>query len=127
MHALWLLCIVALPGASVALELECPVSRKVTAHGVVSDEDLRRWRFTVRIEETPDGAFLSRCAREPGGEELECRRLRVDRVALDRRIGAKKYYLFRPLYDVQLFRDNRFVESNGRGAVSFGTCTLVSP
>ena len=126
MRALWLLCIVALPAASAALELECPVSRKVTAQGAVSEQDLRHWRFSVRIEETSGGAFLSRCAREPGTEELACRRFRADRVAVEPRIGAKKYYLFRPLYDVQLFRDNRFVESNGRGAASFGTCTLIS-
>ena len=108
-----------------AAEYECPVTKKLNAERVFSEDEMKKWQFSVKIEDLAEGSFVSRCSVSSG--KTECLRLRVDRLEHDRHIGAKKFYAFRSQVDVQLFRDLSFVDNNGRGGLAFGHCSLVAP
>jgi hypothetical protein len=88
---------------------------------------LARSRFVVKIEETAEGAFLSRCSYSLIEEKDTCDRYAVDRVQFDENVSLKKYYVFSSQFDVQLFRDLRMIENNGRGDFATGKCSVVSP
>ncbi len=114
---------VLVPSVTLGTVLECRVTRKLDGERVYSADDLKRGQFSVRIEETTAGATLSRCSYAASQARVTCDAYEVDRVELDRHIGIKKFYVFRNQFDVQVFPDMRFVENNGRGGISFGTCT----
>ena len=46
-------------------------------------------------------------------------------VAFDPAAKSKKFYLFRTQSELQIFADLRFIENNGRGTISFGSCTVA--
>lgn len=119
--------LLGLPSVGAAVEYVCPVEKKWNLERTYSEEELARFRFTVRIEETAAGAFLSRCSYSMIENRDTCDRYAVDRIAFDERVSLKKYYVFSSQFDVQLFRDLRMIENNGRGDFAIGKCTVVSP
>lgn len=119
--------LLGLPSVGAAVEYVCPVEKKWNLERTYSEEELARFRFTVRIEETAAGAFLSRCSYSMIENRDTCDRYAVDRIAFDERVSLKKYYVFSSQFDVQLFRDLRMIENNGRGDFATGKCTVVSP
>jgi len=48
----------------------------------------------------------------------------VDHESTDKFASARKLYFFDGQFDLQIFRDGRFVENNGRGTISFGECLV---
>ena len=98
-----------------------PVKRRLARLGrgpaTASDEDLR-----------DDAAYLSRCSISMinGGIET-CDKYKADYAAFDANVDVSKFYVFESQFNVQLFPDGAFVEDNGRGTISFGTCKKLVP
>lgn len=110
-----------------AVEYHCRVFRKVSFEIEYSQEELNKWQFTVKLEENDGKAFLSRCSYSVIDGEITCDRHRVDRVEYDPNPKVKKYYVFQPQFDFQLFPSLKAVENNGRGDIAFARCEVVSP
>jgi hypothetical protein len=112
---------------ALAGEYSCQVTRKLDPEREYSADQIAEFRYSSRVEESNEGAFVSRCSFAPSAGKVTCDRYKMDRVSFDGGVKIKKYYLFRSQFDFQLFPDLSFVENNGRGAVSYGKCTIVAP
>ena len=88
---------------------------------------LSKWQFGVKILDNGQSAILSRCSFETAAGAVTCDDYEVDYIAKDKWVGIKKYYYFSGQFDVQLFADLKFIESNGRGDIAAGSCKLVRP
>lgn len=106
---------------------ECPASAKTFNGKPAPAEVLKKWQFSTKIEELPEGAFYSRCSYTLSEKKVTCDRYKVDRVELDRNVGIKKFYHFSSQSDFQIFTDLTSIENNGRGSITYGICKLVSP
>ena len=115
----------SLPGS--AVEYACEVTRKFDREREYTAEQIAKLQYSNRVEESNETAFISRCSFAPSAGKVTCDRYKIDRVSFDENMKIKKYYLFRSQFDFQFFDDLSFVENNGRGGVSYGKCTLVSP
>ena len=103
---------------------ECPVTSKLESDGFVyGEERLQSMQASVVIHDGVQPA-LERCSYAPSQGRVTCDRYPVDHVAYDENVDLKKFYVFSSQFDVQLFSNLRFVENNGRGGISFGTCKL---
>lgn len=100
---------------------DCVVTRKIGQENIVSDSELKKWKFSVKIHDTPKPE-LERCSFTPSEKKITCDRFSVDRVEVDKFVGIKKFYYFTGQFDVQLYPDMKFVENNGRGGISYGKC-----
>ena len=118
-----LLFLLLLPISSVVYSstYDCKVTRKIGLDNIVSDSELKKWKFSVKIHDTPKPE-LERCSFTPSQNRVTCDRYTVDRVETDKFVGIKKFYYFTGQFDVQLYPDMRFVENNGRGGISYGVC-----
>ncbi len=115
----------SLPGF--AVEYAFDVTRKFDREREYTAEQIAKLQYSNRVEELNETAFVSRCFFAPSAGKVTCDRYKIDRVSIDENMKIKKYYLFRSQFDFQVFDDLSFVENNGRGGVSYGKCTLVSP
>ncbi len=100
---------------------DCKVTRKVGPENNVSDSELNKWKFSIKIHDNKKPE-LERCSFTPSQNRVTCDRYTVDRVETDKFVGIKKFYYFTGQFDVQLYSDMRFVENNGRGGISYGIC-----
>jgi hypothetical protein len=100
---------------------DCKVTRKIGLDNIVSDSELKKWKFSVKIHDTSKPE-LERCSYTPNQNRVTCDRYTVDRVEVDKFVGIKKFYYFTGQFDVQLYPDMKFVENNGRGGISYGKC-----
>jgi hypothetical protein len=100
---------------------DCKVTRKIGPDNIVSDSELNKWKFSIKIHDNKKPE-LERCSFTPSQNRVTCDRYTVDRVETDKFVGIKKFYYFTGQFDVQLYPDMRFVENNGRGGISYGKC-----
>ena len=100
---------------------ECKVSRKVGPENIVSESELKKWMFSIKIYDTTKPE-LERCSFSLSQNKVTCDKYQVDRVEVDKWVGIKKFYFFKGQFDVQLFPDMSFIENNGRGGISYGKC-----
>ena len=100
---------------------DCKVTRKIGPENIVSESELKKWKFSIKIHDIPKPE-LERCSFTPSQNRVTCDRYTVDRVEIDKFVGIKKFYFFTGQFDVQLYPDMRFVENNGRGGISYGIC-----
>lgn len=100
---------------------DCKVTRKIGPENIVSDSELMKWKFSIKIHDTSKPE-LERCSFVPSQNKVTCDKYSVDRVETDKFVGIKKFYYFTGQFDVQLYPDMRFVENNGRGGISYGSC-----
>jgi len=132
-----------------ALEYYCPASQKFQSGKIHTKEEIEKWKFAVKLEESRGEAFISRCSFSYGEKKVTCDRYKVDKIIESQRIKfkelspnknefpfnieiegfeiIKKYYYFRGQYDFQLFPNMFSVENNGRGGIQYGKCEVVSP
>jgi hypothetical protein len=103
---------------------ECKVTRKVGPENVVSESELKKWQFSIKIHDNVKPE-LERCSFAPSQNTVTCDKYAVDKVEVDKFIGVKKFYYFRGQFDVQLYQDMAFVENNGRSGISFGKCKTL--
>ncbi len=106
---------------TLATSYDCKVTRKVGPENIVSEYELKKWQFSVKIHDNSKPE-LERCSFIPSQNKVTCDKYSVDRVEVDKFIGVKKFYYFRGQFDVQLYQDMAFIENNGRSAISFGKC-----
>ncbi len=100
---------------------DCKVTRKVGSENIVSESELNKWKFSIKIHDSKKPE-LERCSFTPSQNRVTCDRYTVDRVETDKFVGIKKFYYFTGQFDVQLYPDMKFVENNGRGGISYGVC-----
>ena len=107
--------------AANAEELWCKVTRKLDSEREYSREHLDKYKPGVFVRTGAYGATLSRCSYEFSGKH-SCDEYAVDKIEIDNHTGHRKFYYYRGQFDVQIFSNNRFIENNGRGTISFGQC-----
>ncbi len=106
---------------SYAISYDCKVTRKVGVNDTVSESDLEKWKYSVKIHDT-NKPELERCSFVSSKNTVTCDKYSVDKVEIDKYVGIKKFYYFTGQFDVQLYPDMRFVENNVRGVISYGKC-----
>lgn len=117
------LLVAALLSASPVEEnLVCTVTSKASLARRYSQDELARLKFSVRLVGSAQTVRVERCSFAPSAGRVTCDSYTVDRIDKDPIVGHRKYYVFRPQYDLQIFADMSFLENNGRGDVSLGTC-----
>ena len=113
-------------GGQAAPEYHCPATQKYEFQTVYTPEQLKRGQFSTRLEEKPEGFFLSRCSLSLIAGKVTCDRHKIDRVEFDQELKIKKFYVFRSQFNFQVFPDLSSLEDNGRGGVQYGGCELVT-
>lgn len=91
---------------------------------VVPKDHLDTYQPSVVIHDRQETS-LERCSFVPSRGQVTCDTYVVDHVEYDENVDLKKFYVFKSQFDVQLFPDLTFVENNGRGGISFGSCKLI--
>jgi len=104
-----------------AEELWCKVTRKLDSEREYSREHLDKYQPGVFVRTGAYGATLSRCSYGSSGKH-SCDEYVADKIEIDGSTGHRKFYYHRGQFDVQVFSNNRFIENNGRGTISFGQC-----
>lgn len=99
----------------------CKVTRKVGPESTASENELKKWQFSVKIHDSTKPE-LERCSLVTSHNRITCDKYIVDKVEFDKFVGIKKFYYFKGQFDVQLYPDMSFIENNGRGSISFGKC-----
>lgn len=140
---------IVISSASAAV-YECPVTTRFDGESTFTPEFLRKWQPSVRIVDSGEASRMSRCSFSTTEGKVTCDTYEVDHIAIsgryhiasgDKRVwhdeAIKKFYNFGANFDVQLYLDSAealasgdrsgllFVENNGRGTISYGTCNLV--
>lgn len=117
----------AISSQASAVVFDCRVDKKLDRSRAYSDTHLEKYRPRVLIDLSDDVAYLSRCSISiiNGGVET-CDKYKADYVAFDANVDVSKFYAFESQFNVQLFPDGAFIEDNGRGTISFGTCTELA-
>lgn len=115
-----------LPTTSLAVTYACTVEKRYDLRRSYTREQTKKGQFSVRITEGRESATLRRCAFESKRQKISCDTPQpADRIEFDAASKRKKFYFFAPQAEVQLFSDLRFIDNNGRGGVSFGTCAVA--
>ena len=127
LHKYLIIVLFSLPVIANAVEYQCNVERKFDSEHEYTPDQIKKWKFSLIIEENGYATFVSRCSFSPSAQKVTCDRYQMDKVAQDNYIKTKKYYLFSSQFDVQLFPSLFFVENNGRGGIAFGKCNVVAP
>ena len=113
---------------ALSAELFCRVTDKYDFEKIYSEVEIDKSKFSAKIEDYGDKAFVSRCSYTTSEGKVTCDRYEVDRIEYDENVKIKKYYIFSSQYNIQIFFNNLlFVEDNGRGGISYGNCILTSP
>ncbi len=108
-----------------AEEYFCPVSKKLSSEGAYSTAQLQKWMFSVKIKHLGEAAIMSRCSFTSSAGAVTCDNYKADFIYDDPYTGHKKFYYFSGQFDVQIFDNLNFIESNGRGDIAFGKCDVV--
>lgn len=124
MKKIFLLFLVTFSSYVFSTTYDCKVTRKIGPENIVSDSELMKWKFSIKIHDTTKPE-LERCSFVPSQNKVTCDKYSVDRVETDKFVGIKKFYYFTGQFDVQLYPDMRFVENNGRGGISYGSCVKL--
>ena len=110
-----------------AVEYNCLVEKKFNSEITYTPQDLKKQKFSVKIEDNNKNSYLSRCSYSTIKSKVTCDRYKVDKIVFDEHVKIKKYYIFSSHFDVQLYPNMTFVENNGRGDIAYGTCQVTSP
>lgn len=115
-----------LPAAVLAQTYACTVEKRYDLRRAYTREQTKKGQFSVRLAEERNSATLRRCAFESKRRKISCDTpLPADRIEFDATTKRKKFYFFASQAEMQLFSDLRFVDNNGRGGISFGTCSVA--
>ena len=123
---------ICIPILATAVEYDCIVEKKFESLYTESvypytSEQLKKHQFSVKVDESSERAFFSRCSWTLMTDSVTCDRYEVDKIMFDANAKIKKFYLFGYQADVQIFSDLSFVENNGRGSVAYGKCRVIAP
>ena len=118
------LCLLGLSPA-LAVEYRCPAYKKVDSEREYTKSMIDKWKYSTRLVETKDGAFIHRCSHSQTEQKITCDEYKADKAVHDTKINAKKFYVFRSQFNFQIFSDLSSVEDNGRGSIQYGRCSKV--
>ena len=119
-----LLLLLVFPSIVYSSTYDCKVTRKFDLQNEYTPSILEKYQYSVKIRDTSKPE-LERCSFVPSQNKVTCDKYSIDRVETDKFVGIKKFYYFTGQFDVQLYPDMRFVENNGRGGISYGTCVKL--
>ena len=95
--------VLALPIQSFALTYTCNTLKKVGSGHEYSKEELERYPFFTLLDTNEDNAvYISRCVYIE--KNLQCKKMKVDKVVHDAYVPITKFYVFEPQYNFQLFK-----------------------
>ncbi len=114
-------------GAPAALKFDCPAIKKFDRKILYTPQQLQERKFSTRLEELPEGIFLEECSFSVSAGKVTCNRRKVDRVEDDQKLQTKKFYVFEPQVNFQLFSDLTSVTDDGVGGVQYDKCEFISP
>ena len=128
-----ILCLVA--NQAYAVEYYCEVTKKIDPENEYSAEMIKRFKYSNKLEEVGNKAFISRCSFSSSEGEETCDRYEVDHIERSPITNAEtleklfivKYYYYSGQLDFQIFPDLKFIENNGRGGIQYGKCRVTSP
>ena len=109
----------------------CVVDRKIDSERTYTDANIQKWHARAALILTDAGALIARCGLSiASGNRETCDYYDADKIERDPVTGIIKAYYFKGQMDLQIYPNQNgtggtFVENNGRGAISFGTCTVV--
>ena len=109
---------------SFAVTYHCETTEKYDFGKTYSQEELNKGKFSVRLEEGQEGAYVYRCSFTPSQQSITCDKYRVDKIEYDNNVNLKKYYVFNSQYNFQIFSNLSSLEDNGRGAIQYGKCQI---
>ena len=115
------------PAIAHSAEYACKVDKKFSYEHEYTSSEIKKWQFSLIIEESESTAYVSRCSFSTSAQEVTCDRYEAEKIVYDENVKIKKYYFFRSQFDVQLFQDLTFVENNGRGDIAYGKCKFIAP
>jgi hypothetical protein len=75
-------------------ELYCRVTDKYDFEKIYSEAEIEEWKFSAKIEDHGNKAFVSRCSYTTSQGKVTCDRYEVDRIEYDENVNIKKYYIF---------------------------------
>lgn len=110
--------------SQMAFRLNCEVSRKVDNERNYSEEDIARFKPSVRLTKVDNRYLVERCSFSPSQNRENCDPYQIDFVQSQEDPPMSKYYYYRGMFDLQVFGNGFFVENNGRGTISYGTCKI---
>jgi len=111
-----------------AVTYDCRVDRKLDRERTYSAQDIEKYRPRVLIDLSGETVFLSRCGISITNGVVEtCDNYEADYASFDTNVDVSKFYVFEAQLNVQLFPNGAFIEDNGRGTISFGTCKKLVP
>ena len=93
-------------------------------------EMIKRFKYSNKLKEVGNKAFISRCSFSSSEGEETCDRYEVDHIERSpitnaetlEKIFIVKYYYYSGQLDFQIFPDLKFIENNGRGVIQYGKC-----
>ena len=94
-----------MPSIVAAAEYNCKAEKKFDSENTYTADYINNSQFSVKVEEGSSGVFLSRCSFSSSANKVTCDRYKADKVAFDKNVKIKKYYVFSGQFDVQLFSD----------------------
>ena len=111
---------------SYAFTYHCKVTKKYSFNlsSSYSEEEIKKGEFSIRILDSGNYQKIDRCSYSPSSGYVTCDTYPTDRREVDSGINVRKYYIFNPQFDIQIFSNLEFIENNGRGGLAAGTCTV---
>ena len=121
----WLCCLVA--STAFAVNYYCEPTKRVDPIKEWSKEEIKKWKFSNKLEDMGDKAYISRCSFSSSAGKVTCDKYEVDHIERSPISNIKKYYYFKGQMDFQLFPGLQYVENNGRETIRWGKCRITSP
>jgi hypothetical protein len=116
--------IIFTPSIAQTAEFKCTVNKKLNSNHEYTTDEIKKWQFSVLINDTGNEALASRCDFSPSAKKVTCDKYKADKIVFDENLEIKKYYFFNSQFDVQIFSNLDFIENNGRGDIAFGKCEI---
>ena len=108
-------------------EYHCEVIKKFNSDHMYSKAEIKKWQFSVNLEDNGHDSFISRCSFSETEKKVTCDRHQVNHIAYDEKTRIKKYYYFLGQLNFQFFPTLLGIEDNGRGDIAFTKCKLARP
>jgi hypothetical protein len=99
--SLYALSLAIVASSASATEYRCQVEQKIYWGKEYTPRQIAAGQFSNIVEETKQGAFVSRCSYEQSAARVTCDRYKADRVVLDDYAHIKKFYFFELQFDSQ--------------------------
>ena len=123
-----LVCSFCLAASNVfAVTYYCEPTKRVDPEKEWSKEEIKKWKFSTKLEDMGDKAVITRCSFSSKANKVTCDSYKVDHIERTPSPDIKKYYYFKGQMDLQILSGLHYVENNGRETIRWGKCRITSP